>query len=297
MKIWKKSRIFKATITAKAMRQLILLLLLLPISLFGQTVCSLESREKLTTLLEKLSSKDPSTASLQDIVLGIGYSFLETPYVEKTLELPGEEKLVINLAGLDCTTYLETVLTFARIARQNELTFEAYEKELEYLRYRDGMRVGYSSRLHYFSDWIYENEKKGIVKDITAEIGGTQYTNQPTFMSENPKYYPQLSNPEFVTEIKAAETEIAKRTYYYIPKSEVGAKEKNIRSGDLIAITTPLKNLDIVHVGFAVEQNGRIHLMHASTGSMKVEISEKPLHEYLAANKSQSGIMVCRLID
>ncbi|WP_332911570.1 N-acetylmuramoyl-L-alanine amidase-like domain-containing protein [Algoriphagus boritolerans] len=72
--------------------------------------------------------------------------------------------------------------------------------------------------------------------------------------------------------------------------------EKNIQPGDLIAITTSMKNLDIVHVGFAIEKNGRIHLMHAGTGNMQVEISDKPLSDYLKANKSQSGIMVCRLL-
>src|SRR5690606_3144030 len=262
-----------------------------------QTVCSLESRERLDAALAELSGKDLSERPIQDLVLEMGKSFIGTPYVEKTLELPGDESLVINLTGLDCTTYLETVVTLARIAIKGQLTFDAYEKELETLRYQDGIRKNYSSRLHYFTDWIFQNQEKGIITDITAEIGGRLYPNQPTFMSENPKFYPQLSNPEFVHAIKADEAAIAKRTYYFIPKAEIQKFEQNIQSGDLIAITTTIKNLDVVHVGFAIEQAGRIHLMHASTGSMKVEISAKPLSDSLAANKSQSGIMVCRLTD
>ncbi|WP_343849708.1 N-acetylmuramoyl-L-alanine amidase-like domain-containing protein [Algoriphagus jejuensis] len=268
-----------------------------PIFGFGQTVCSLESRERLDATLAELSQKDLSDKSVQDLVVEIGRGFIGTPYVEKTLELPGEEKLVINLTGLDCTTYLETVVTLARIAKDGELTFAAYEKELEKLRYQGGVRKDYSSRLHYFSDWIFQNQEKGILKDITREIGGTSYPNAPTFMSENPKFYAQLSNPDFVKAIQADEAAIAKRTYYFIPKAEIQQHEQKIQSGDLIAITTTMKNMDIVHVGFAVEQGGRIHLMHASTGSMKVEISEKPLSDYLAGNKSQSGIMVCSLVD
>ncbi|WP_026968713.1 N-acetylmuramoyl-L-alanine amidase-like domain-containing protein [Algoriphagus terrigena] len=279
------------------MRIITLFFFLFPFLGFSQTVCSLESRERFDAVVADLSGKDLSEKSIQELVLEIGKSFIGTPYVEKTLELPGDEKLAINLTGLDCTTYLETVVTLARIAKQGELTFEAYEKELEKLRYQDGVRKDYSSRLHYFSDWIFQNQEKGIVTDITAEIGGTLYPNQPTFMSENPKFYPQLSNPEFVQAIKVDEAAIAKRTYYFIPKTEIQKHEQNIQSGDLIAITTTIKNLDIVHVGFAVEQAGRIHLMHASTGSMKVEISEKPLSEYLAGNRSQSGIMVCRLLE
>lgn len=278
------------------MRLLPLFLFLLSFSLSAQTVCTLESRERLEAMLTALSGEDLSKKSIQELTLHIGQKFLGTPYVEKTLELPGEEKLVINLTGLDCTTYLETVVTLARIAKEGKLTFEAYERELERLRYQDGVRKDYSSRLHYFSDWIYQNQEKGIIRDITREIGGTLYPNQPTFMSENPQFYAQLSNPDFLQAIKSDEAEIAKRTYHFIPKAEIEKLEKNIQPGDLIAITTSMKNLDIVHVGFAVEKNGRIHLMHAGTGNMQVEISEKPLSAYLAGNKSQSGIMVCRLL-
>ena len=48
---------------------------------------------------------------------------------------------------------------------------------------------------------------------------------------------------------------------------------------------------------FAIWKNGRVHLFHASSTNKKVEISEKPLAEYLAGNKSQSGVIVCRLVD
>lgn len=103
------------------------------------------------------------------------------------------------------------------------------------------------------------------IQELTVEIGGTLYPNQPSFMSENPQFYVQLSNADFLKSIKADEAEIAKRTYHFIPKAEIESLEKNIQSGDLIAITASMRNLDIVHVGFAIEKNGRIHLMHART--------------------------------
>ncbi|REG82030.1 uncharacterized protein DUF1460 [Algoriphagus antarcticus] len=53
-------------------------------------------------MLSHLSQEDLSSKS-NELVIAIGKEFLKTPYVEKTLELPGEEKLVINLTGLDCT--------------------------------------------------------------------------------------------------------------------------------------------------------------------------------------------------
>ena len=117
-------------------------------------------------------------------------------------------------------------------------------------------------------------------------------------MSTHVKSYRQLEEQTaYVEAIKQAETAINTRSYHYIPKAEVAQLEKGIQSGDLIAITTSVKGLDISHVGFAIKQKGRIHLFHASTGSKQVEISAKPLADYLMGNKIQSGIMVCRLID
>lgn len=273
----------------------LLLLLLLPLYSFSQTTCTLESRQKLEELLSQLSQEDLNEHSPNELVIAIGKKFLKTPYVEKTLELPGEEKLVINLQGLDCTTFVETVTSLVRLSENDTFTFEAFETELENLRYRDGINTGYPSRLHYFSDWIYENEEKGITTDVTQEIGGIPYPNPPSFMSENPKFYAQLADHANLAEIKTTEAAIKERSYFYIPKAEIKSLEKNIQSGDIIAITTSMSNLDIVHTGFAIKKNGRIHLLHASSKNMLVEISEKPISEYLAGNKSQSGIIVSRL--
>ncbi|WP_026951453.1 N-acetylmuramoyl-L-alanine amidase-like domain-containing protein [Algoriphagus mannitolivorans] len=270
--------------------------LLLVINLLqAQTVCTLESRKLLDQELSKLSTEKGKHETIQEWVIEIGKDFLGTPYVEKTLEIPGPEQLVINLQGVDCTTFLESVVTLARMTEMDEISFERFEKELEKIRYRAGKNIGYPSRLHYFTEWIVDNQKKGVLKDITAEIGGITYPNRPSFMSENPKYYSQLSDPGNVEKIKEAEAEISKYSYSFIPKEQIQSLEKGIQSGDLIAITTPMANLDVVHVGFAISQNGRIHLLHASSKNKAVEISALPLHEYLATNRGQSGIMVARL--
>ena len=278
------------------MRYFLIVFLICPFLVVGQTVCTPESQEQLDKTLIRLSTLDLSNRPINELALEIGGWFLGTPYVEKTLELQGEERLVINLTGLDCTTYLETVVALARITKQRDFTFEAYVKELELIRYQEGIRTAYPSRLHYFSDWIFQNQEKGILMDITKNIGGINYKNAPSFMSANPDFYAQLRNSYYVDQISMAEEAISKRTYHYIPKEAIINYEGNIQPGDLIAITTSIPNLDIVHVGIAVIREERIHLLHASTNSMKVEISSKPLHDYLKGNKSQSGIMVARLI-
>lgn len=241
-------------------------------------------------------SKSLLAKPINEVIVEIGKSFIGTEYVAHTLEKPEEEQLVINFTGLDCTTFLETTLALARCVKQNKLNFEDYLNELTFIRYRDGKINLYTSRLHYFSDWIYNNQAKGIIKDITKEIGGKKIKFDVSVMSENPKYYKQLQeNPKFIPIIKKQEAEINKRDYYFIPKSQIEKIEDKIQSGDLIALTSANKGEDIGHVGIAIKlDDGRIHFMHAPLAGSKVQITELPLSDYTKKIKKHTGIIVLR---
>ncbi len=241
--------------------------------------------------------KSLSQKPINEVVVEIGKSFLATEYVAHTLEKQGDEQLVINLTGLDCTTFLENTLTLSRCIKKNKTSFDDYQNELTFVRYRDGKIDKYPSRLHYFSDWIYNNQQKGIVKDITKEIGGKEIKFKLSFMSENPKYYKQLKeNPEFIPIIRKQEEEVNSRQYYFIPEKEIEKFEDKIQTGDLIALTTPEKGLDIGHVGIAIKmENGRIHFLHAPLVGSKVQITESPLSDYVIKNKKRNGIIVLRV--
>jgi hypothetical protein len=241
-------------------------------------------------------NKNLADKPISEIISVVGKSFLETPYEAFAIEKDGKEQLVIHLTGLDCTTFLENTLALSRCIKKGKTSFKDYEKELTYIRYRDGKLDQYPSRLHYFSDWIYNNTNKGIVKDVTKEIGGEPIHFNVFFMSKNPDKYKHLNEtPSFIPVIAEQENEINKREYYYIPKEKVKQFENKIHNGDLIAITTNLKGLDIGHVGIAVkEDDGRIHFLHAPLAGSKVQISEKPLPEYLASVKKHTGIIVLR---
>lgn len=245
------------------------------------------------------AKKSLSEKPINEVIVEIGKSFLETEYVAHTLEKVGDEQLVINLTGLDCTTYLENVLTLSRCIKKNKISFDDYQKELTFIRYRDGKIDKYPSRLHYFSDWIYNNQQKGIIKDITKEIGGKKIKFNVNFMSRNPKYYKQLKeNPEFIPVISKQEKEISSRQYYYIPKDVIEKLESKIQTGDLIALTTSDKGLDIGHVGLAIKMdNGRIHFLHAPLVGSKVQITELPLSDYATKIKKHAGIIVLRVLE
>lgn len=226
----------------------------------------------------------------------IAKSFIGTDYVANTLETGSKENLVLFLTGLDCYTFLESALVFARCIRSSKTTFEDYLIELENIRYRDGKLIEYPSRLHYFSDWIYDMDKRGIGKDITKEIGGEPYKKKINFMSSHIDSYKRLKdNPNFVQEISKQEKEISSRKYYYIPQEKISSLERKIQDGDILGITTNINGLDISHTGIAVRmENGKIHLLHAPNVGSKVQITEKPLSDYIKSNKKQTGIMVLR---
>ncbi|MFW5820698.1 MAG: N-acetylmuramoyl-L-alanine amidase-like domain-containing protein, partial [Bacteroidota bacterium] len=221
--------------------------------------------------------------------------FLGTEYVAGTLEYEGEEILILNLRELDCTTYIENVIAIAQNISEKKYSFGEYLQQLTRIRYR-GDTIGlYPSRLHYFSDWLYDNTKEGLIKIIEFPDLSEPYEKEINFMSTHTESYDKLNNPEFVEEIIDQENRINKRIMNYTPQEKVQMAGRHIKTGDLIAITTNIDGLDIMHTGFAVDINGSIHLIHASSLQKKVMISPRSLHEMINNNKLMSGIIVARI--
>ena len=235
---------------------------------------------------------------INEVIVEMGKTFLDTEYVAHTLEQPGEERLVINLRGLDCVSFCENSLVLARCIKKAKTTFDQYKAELQFIRYRGGVIDRYPSRLHYFSDYIFDNEKKGVWKNVTTSIGGVPFRKTINFMSTHPDSYPQLKqHPEFFTIIQQQEEAISKRAMVHIPKREIARVADKIQSGDVIGITSDIPGMDIAHTGIAIRQNGDLHFMHAPITGSKVMITTKTLAEYLTDNKKQLGIMVARPLE
>jgi len=229
------------------------------------------------------------------LMVKVGTYFQGTPYVAHTLETEGSEKLVVNLREMDCTTFVENCLALTRTLKSKAPGFDRFCAELQKIRYRDGRLNGYESRLHYFSDWIFNNDQKKIVKDVSREIAHTLMPNRVDFMSTHPESYLQLKDDTaMVRKIMQQEAEISFRAAFYIPKNKLRGLEELLRDGDIAGITTNITGLDISHVGILVNKAGRIHLLHASSALGKVVLSEETLEEYLMKSKSSTGIMVAR---
>jgi hypothetical protein len=163
------------------------------------------------------------------------------------------------------------------------------------VRYRNGA-IDYAARLHYFSDWLFENEKRGILKNITKDIGGEVYPKTVFFMSQKKDtLYGNMSDPATFTAMQSVEKDISKREKFFIPKDHIPDVESKIKNGDIIAVTNRLDGMDIAHTGFAIWKNGRVYMLHASSQFRKVTMTDVPLADYVMKNKAQTGIMVGRL--
>ena len=252
---------------------------------------------KICTLL-KNARQQPADANLP---LFFARSFIGKPYVAYTLEVGNEEHLVVNTRELDCTTLVETVTALTKCAYEKKYTYAAYRAALQAMRYRRGRINGYPSRIHYFTEWITENSKSGLVTEI-------QQPNPPftaiqtvsvNYMSQHPQSYKALKvHPEYVPEIRRMEQHVSGQQFRYIPKSRVGRSaelRQAVKDGDIIAITCNKAGLDIAHLGFAVWKNGNLHLLNAS--QLHKQVIEEPmtLWQYLRQHPSHTGIRIIRI--
>lgn len=252
--------------------------------------------QKDSLLCEKLLQQAQNNALQQkptgEIVVAMGKKLLGTPYVAHTLETEQDEKLVLNLKELDCVTFVETTLALAQCAKAGKTSFEDFARQLKKIRYRNGKIQGYPSRLHYFSDWISDNQTMGLVRNVSRQAGGKKLKKTINFMSQHRKNYQQLDSEKNFRAIRQIEDTINQREIYFLEKNKIENAKNKIKNGDLIDITTKIKGLDAVHTGIIVKREGKIYFMHASSISKQVEITQEPLSDYLQAK--HTGIMLAR---
>ena len=252
---------------------------------------------KICTLLKNASQQPANT----NLPLFFARSFIGKPYVAHTLEVGDKERLVVNTRELDCTTLVETVTALTKCAYQKKYTYAAYRAALQAMRYRNGKIDNYTSRIHYFTEWITENSKTGLVTEIQQP--NPPFTSVQTvkvnYMSQHPQSYKALkAHPEYVLEIRRMEQHVSGQQFRYIPKARVGRSaelRQAVKDGDIIAITCNKAGLDIAHLGFAVWKNGNLHLLNAS--QLHKQVIEEPmtLWQYLRQHPSHTGIRIIRI--
>jgi hypothetical protein len=203
---------------------------------------------------------------------------------------------------MDCWTFFEIALSFARMLNEPEPNWTP-ERLLHYIeldRYRGGTCTGeYLSRLHYLEDWLYDNDRRGLIEDLTRSLGGSGVPHSAREMSVGWRHYRYLAaNRSLLGPLGRMEANVSSRPLYQIPKNRVAGIEPKLRSGDVIGIISRDRNglYSTAHVGLALRtKDGVLHFMHASSpGNSGRVIVDAELSKYLYRYRSDSGILVAR---
>lgn len=247
--------------------------------------------------IQEFSSMQHSDIS--DLIASTALFFIDRPYVASTLDENSTEVLTINLHEFDCTTFVENCIALSKVIKSGDFSFSNYCNVLTSMRYRNGKINGYTSRLHYTSDWIYQNERNGLLKNISLNLNGNQIEKGINFMSNHSKLYKHLNNnQENLDRIKTVENEIFQRNNYkIIPLQNIKTISNNIIDGEIIIFATNIGGLDYSHIGIAYHKDNKLRFIHASSMAKKVIIETKSLIDYCNSSKQCSGISVLRVTN
>jgi hypothetical protein len=262
-----------------------------------------KGQDQFNRLVAKAKAENWKALPIGERTGAVGQALVGTRYKHFTLEIDNRiESPSVNFQGMDCWTFFEITLGFARMLNEPESNWTP-ERLLYYIeldRYRSGQCTGdYLSRLHYLEDWLYDNDHRGLVEDLTRDLGGRSVPHSAREMSAGWRHYRYLaSNRSLLGPLARMEANVSSRPLYEIPKSQVAKIEPKLRSGDIIGIISRDRSglYSTAHVGLALRtSDGVLHFMHASSPSNygRVIVDEE-LSKYLYRYRSDSGILVAR---
>ncbi len=230
---------------------------------------------------------------MSKIVQQVAQQFLGSEYKAGLLDKSPHETLIISLQQFDCLLFIETVLAIANNISQKKYGYQAFSSSVENQRYWNGKMNGYCSRLHYFSDWIEDNKRRGNIENITEQLGGVDTIKKLNFMTTHRSSYPNLvksdANFKCITSVEASFSD----KFNYIPTKDIRQTYSSLQPGDIVGVATNIAGLDFTHTGFVYRQpDGKIGLIHASPAG-KVVIAQD-LQTYISKVPNAIGIVVSR---
>jgi len=262
-----------------------------------------KGQDQFNRLVAKAKSGNWKALPIGERTAVVGQALVGTRYKHFTLEIDNRiESPSVNFQGMDCWTFFETALGCARMLNEPEANWTP-ERLLHYIeldRYRGGQCTGeYLSRLHYLEDWLYDTDRRGLVEDLTRDLGGRSVPHSAGEMTAGWRHYRYLAaNRSLLGPLARMEANVSSRPLYEIPKNRVAAIESKLRSGDIVGIIGHDRsgNYSTSHVGLALRTNdGVLHFMHASSpGNSGRVIVDAELSKYLYRYGSDSGILVAR---
>jgi hypothetical protein len=268
-----------------------------------QKIEAFKGREIFDRVLAKALSEKWEALPIGETMGHIAKELEGTPYVGFTLELSKDSEICsVNLTGLDCVTFFEDTLDFARMLKKGGRTPDDLLKEVAFTRYRGGVVGDFTSRLHYTTDWFFDNQQKKVVKILAPDLPGNEpFTQKVGGMSEHPENYRQLAaHPDLIPKIREYENQINARRMKFIPMANLKQAQDHLQTGDIVGVATTEPGIDIAHTGLIYKDDAGVpHFMDASSSKrkMKVTIEPGPISESLNWSKKLTGAIFARPLD
>ncbi|MEO0846706.1 MAG: N-acetylmuramoyl-L-alanine amidase-like domain-containing protein [Cyanobacteria bacterium J06648_1] len=234
-----------------------------------------------------------SQESMGKMIQQVSEQLLGAEYQAGLLDRSTQETLVISLQQFDCLLFIETVLAIAQNIAQPDSSYQAFTQKVENQRYWNGKMNGYCSRLHYFSDWLEDNQRRGNITNITSQLGGVDTVKKLNFMTTHRSSYPNLAKSDLNFECLARVEASLSPNFNYIPTKNISNIYSQLQPGDIVGVATNIPGLDFTHTGFVYQQpDGKMGLIHASPAG-EVVIAQD-LQNYIENVKNAIGIVVSR---
>ena len=210
---------------------------------------------------------------------------------------PGVETMRIDLDAFECVSFIESAIAVARCAWSGEPDELCFTEDVEASRYRGGALGDYASRLHYFVDWIGDNEGRGRIENLTTSLGGTPVQKDFYLITrrELPKAALEQEELAAVTEtLLATEHRLSSASHDVLGRESAPEALRVLNDGDLVAFVRERPGLLVHHAGFVSWVNGSPRLVHASSYHQRVVITERDVTDYLLRRSERKGVIIAR---
>src|SRR3954464_6083464 len=207
--------------------------------------------------------------SLPDRIESLSRLFLGIPYTDFPLgdgEAGPEPGPLFRTDGVDCQTYVETILAMA-----NARGLDQTKAILDDIRYADG-KPSFRSRNHFTeAQWLPGNSGKGYLKDAVPAVDKRAPAETLTLVKSEWTQVPALKR------LAAAEIPDGKYQVRYLPLEDARKRAAAIAPGTIVMVVRehdPNRVVRITHMGFAVRTDAGLVVRHASTGKEHAVVDE-----------------------
>lgn len=225
------------------------------------------NKQELSQFLLKNTTK-PNNIKVKNIT----DKFLNKAYKVNTMigSDTQKEELVIDFKNLDCFTFIDYVEAMKRSS-----SFSDFKTNLVDLRYQLG-NIDYTSRNHFFSDWIIYNGFENITSSLSSKT--KQVTKTLNLSSKKTPYLKGIKTKKIQLD--------------YLDSKDLNTTITNkLHTGDYIGIYTHKAGLDVTHTGIFIRKDGKAYLRHASSKKQFLKVIDEPFESYI---KNTPGFIVLR---